>query len=81
MSCARPAASPGSEEYLDSEKYEMRPWDLNHADSLRGLFAASIAFAARIRALQFDAKLHFHATANDQPYCFATAGKRKIPRT
>ena len=26
---------PGSEEYLDSEKYELRHWDLERADSLR----------------------------------------------
>src|SRR5688572_5246840 len=26
---------PGSEEYLDSEKYEIRSWDLDRADSLR----------------------------------------------
>ncbi len=31
---------PGSEEYLDSEKYQIRSWDLNRADSLRELIAS-----------------------------------------
>ena len=30
---------PGSEEYLDSEKYELRHWDLDRPDSLRELIA------------------------------------------
>ena len=30
-------AKPGSEEYLDSEKYEIKRWDLEHEDSLQAL--------------------------------------------
>ena len=30
---------PGSEEYLDSEKYQLRAWNLERADSLRELIA------------------------------------------
>ena len=56
---------PGSEEYLDSEKYQRRVWDLERADSL----APFIARVNRIRrdnpALQSDWSLHFHAIDNE----------------
>ena len=56
----------GSEEYLDSEKYQVRRWDRDRADSLREL----IAIVNRIRnenpALQTDRGLRFHATENEQ---------------
>jgi starch synthase (maltosyl-transferring) len=56
---------PGSEEYLDSEKYQLRAWD-RESDSLREL----IVIVNRIRhenpALQTDRGLRFHPTENDQ---------------
>ena len=66
----KPRAS-GSEEYLDSEKYELRQWDLNRPDSLRGF----IALVNRIRkdnpALQADTGLRFFPTDNEQILCYA----------
>ena len=60
------AREQGSEEYLDSEKYQLRSWDRESPDSLREL----IAIVNRIRhenpALQTDRGLRFHATENDQ---------------
>ena len=57
---------PGSEEYLDSEKYEVRRWDLDRPDSL----AEFIARVNRIRrenpALQTDRTLRFHPVENEQ---------------
>ncbi len=59
------AREPGSEEYLDSEKYQIRVWDIDRPDSLRDL----IALVNRIRrehpALQSDAGLCFHRTDNE----------------
>jgi starch synthase (maltosyl-transferring) len=56
----------GSEEYLDSEKYQIREWDLARPDSLSEL----IALVNRIRrenpALQSDHSLRFHTADNDQ---------------
>ena len=56
----------GSEEYLDSEKYQVRTWERNRPDSLREL----ITIVNRIRrenpALQTDRGLRFHTTENDQ---------------
>ncbi|HSS60665.1 MAG TPA: alpha-1,4-glucan--maltose-1-phosphate maltosyltransferase [Candidatus Limnocylindrales bacterium] len=60
------AREQGSEEYLDSEKYQVRSWDLARPDSLREL----ITIVNRIRrenpALQTDRGLRFHLTENDQ---------------
>ncbi len=60
------AKEPGSEEYLDSEKYQLRSWELENPESLRGL----ITLVNRVRrenpALQSDRGLRFHPTENDQ---------------
>ncbi|HEY7212264.1 MAG TPA: alpha-1,4-glucan--maltose-1-phosphate maltosyltransferase [Bryobacteraceae bacterium] len=61
----------GSEEYLDSEKYQVRHWDLDRPDSLREF----IALVNRIRhgnpALQNDWTLQFHPVDNDQLLCYS----------
>ncbi len=61
----------GSEEYLDSEKYQIREWNLNSSNSLSEL----IALVNRIRnenpALQTDLQLEFHPTDNDQLICYS----------
>jgi starch synthase (maltosyl-transferring) len=62
---------PGSEEYLDSEKYQIRHWDLARPDSLREF----ITLVNRIRrenpALQSDWGLDFHPTDNEQLICYS----------
>jgi len=62
---------PGSEEYLHSEKYQLRHWDLERHDSLR----AYIARVNRIRrdnpALHADWSLRFFPTDNEQLICYA----------
>jgi len=62
---------PGSEEYLDSEKYQIRNWNLERPDSLREF----IALVNRIRnentALQSDWSLEFHPVDNDQLICYS----------
>jgi starch synthase (maltosyl-transferring) len=61
----------GSEEYLDSEKYQLRHWDLAAPHSLREL----IALVNRVRrenpALRSDGGLRFHATDNEQLLCYS----------
>ena len=61
----------GGEEYLNSEKYQVRHWDIDRADSLKDF----IARVNRIRhgnpALQQDQCLHFFAVDNDNLLCFA----------
>jgi starch synthase (maltosyl-transferring) len=57
---------PGSEEYLDSEKYEVKRWELERADSLRELIARLNRVRQDNPALQRDWSLRFHAIDNPQ---------------
>jgi starch synthase (maltosyl-transferring) len=57
---------PGSEEYLHSEKYQIRTWDLERPESLRHLIARVNKIRRENAALQNDATLHFETIANDQ---------------
>ena len=61
---------PGSEEYLNSEKYEIRDWDLDRPDSLRGLVAKVNRARRENRALQSNSSLRFHPASNDQLLCY-----------
>jgi starch synthase (maltosyl-transferring) len=54
-----------AEEYLDSEKYQLRHWDRSKADSLAPLISRVNAFRKQHRALQSDWSLAFHATDNE----------------
>ncbi len=56
----------GSEEYLDSEKYQLRSWDLDSPDSLRELITLVNKVRRENPALQSDRGLRFHPTENDQ---------------
>jgi starch synthase (maltosyl-transferring) len=62
---------PGGEEYLDSEKFELRAWQRDRPESL----AAFIGTLNRIRrdnpALQSDTGLHFLPVDNDQLLAYA----------
>ncbi|MFP6561020.1 maltotransferase domain-containing protein [Paraburkholderia sp. B3] len=66
-------ALPGSEEYLDSEKYQLRAWDWNR----RGNIVAEIAALNRVRranpALQTHLGVTFLDARNDQILCFEKA--------
>jgi starch synthase (maltosyl-transferring) len=57
---------PGSEEYLPSEKYEIKRWDLERADSLAPLISRINAVRKQNPALQSDWSLHFHPIDNPQ---------------
>jgi starch synthase (maltosyl-transferring) len=57
---------PGSEEYLDSEKYEIKRWNLERADSLRPLIARLNRVRQENPALQRDWSLRFHDIDNPQ---------------
>jgi starch synthase (maltosyl-transferring) len=65
---------PGSEEYLDSEKYEIRVWDLERAGSLRDFLARLNAIRRANPALQSDATLKFRQIDNDQLLCYSKHG-------
>jgi starch synthase (maltosyl-transferring) len=61
----------GSEEYLDSEKYQIREWDLDRPDSLRDLITLVNRIRRENEALQNDRSLEFHDVDNDQLLCFS----------
>lgn len=60
----------GSEEYLHSEKYEVRTWDRDHPDSLAPYITQLNAIRRTHPALQSDHRLQFHALDNDQMIAF-----------
>ena len=57
---------PGSEEYRDSEKYQLRHWSVERSDSLWSLIARMNRIRRENAALQSDAGLHFCDIDNDQ---------------
>ena len=65
------AVRHGSEEYLDSEKYQIRQWDLNRTDSLRDLMARVNSIRNENEALQSDWSLKFYSSENDQLICYS----------
>ena len=64
---------PGSEEYLDSEKYQLRTWDLQRQDSLRDLVGRVNRIRRDNPALHADWSLHFHAIDNDHMIAYSKA--------
>jgi starch synthase (maltosyl-transferring) len=56
----------GSEEYLDSEKYQLRHWNLARADSLWSLIARVNRIRRENPALQSDGSLRFCRIDNEQ---------------
>jgi starch synthase (maltosyl-transferring) len=61
---ARPR-EPGSEEYLDSEKYQVRQWNRDEPASLRDFIALVNRIRRENAPLQSDRGLKFHTTDND----------------
>ncbi len=59
-------AVPGTEEYLDSEKYQYRKWDWNRPGHIRDLVAKVNAIRREYPAFQYDHTLRFHATDNPE---------------
>jgi starch synthase (maltosyl-transferring) len=56
---------PGSEEYRNSEKYEVRQWDLDRPDSLAEFIARINRIRGENPALHFDRTLRFHEVENE----------------
>jgi len=68
---AHEAREPGAEEYLDSEKYQIRRWNTGSADSLRDYITRLNRVRRENRALQFDRGLRFHAIDNPAMLCYS----------
>jgi starch synthase (maltosyl-transferring) len=63
--------APESEEYLNSEKYQIRHWDVERADSLKDFITRVNKIRRDNPALQQDQHLHFMPVDNDNLLCYA----------
>ncbi len=69
--CENRPRAPGTEEYLNSEKYEIKHWDITRSDSLRELIARVNGIRRENPALQSDWSLQFHQVDNEQLICYS----------
>ena len=71
---------PDSEEYLDSEKYQQRTWDLSGGERLRALIARVNAARRAHAALRSNERLIFHPIDNPNllAYSKTTADGRDV---
>jgi len=60
-----------SEEYLDSEKYELKQWDIKSPNSLKHFISRVNGIRRENSALQSDLSLRFHLVDNDQLICYS----------
>ena len=64
-------AVPGTEEYQDSEKYQLRHWDVDRPDNLRPFIARVNAIRRENVALRYDHRLRFCPVDNDLLIAYA----------
>jgi starch synthase (maltosyl-transferring) len=69
------ARRQGSEEYLDSEKYELRHWDIAREDSLKAFIARVNRVRRENPALHGNDSLRFHAIDNEQLIAYSKASE------
>jgi starch synthase (maltosyl-transferring) len=69
--CENVAVRPGSEEYLDSEKYQIKPRDWNQPGNLKELIAQVNRIRRQHPALQHITTLRFHGSSADAILCFS----------
>jgi starch synthase (maltosyl-transferring) len=60
-----------SEEYLNSEKYEIKRWDVKNPNSLRDFIARVNRIRRENPALQSDLTLRFHSVDNEHLICYS----------
>lgn len=71
--CVGEPVKPGSEEYIDSEKYQVRHWDLNQPGSLREFVALINTIRRENPALHYDRNLRFYTINNDNMIFYGKA--------
>ncbi len=69
--CENRPREVGGEEYLASEKYEIKHWDITRPDSLKDFIARVNRIRRQNPALQSDRSLRFHHVDNDQLLCYS----------
>jgi starch synthase (maltosyl-transferring) len=71
--CENTPRQPGTEEYLNSEKYELKNPDLNSPASLKGFITRMNRIRKENRALQSNDNFRFHETDNPSIICYSKA--------
>ena len=71
--CENAPLKPGSEEYLDSEKYELKHRDLQSPGSLKDLISRVNRIRKENPALQSNRNFRFHETDNPALLCYSKA--------
>ena len=69
--CENKPREQGSEEYLNSEKYEIRRWDRNAPGNINGIVALVNRIRRENSALHSNESLRFHLADNDQLIAFS----------
>ena len=73
------AREPGSEEYLDSEKYQLRTWDRDRPASLEEFIARVNRIRRDNSPLQSDRSLTFHDVDNDSLIAYSKTNEAPAP--
>jgi starch synthase (maltosyl-transferring) len=76
--CENVPVRPGSEEYLDSEKYQIKPRDWNQPGHLNELIAQINSIRRQHPALQQNATLRFHGCSADAVLWFSKTSGRDV---
>ncbi len=78
--CEHRPMAPGSEEYLNSEKYEIKCWDLDRAESLRAFITRVNHIRNTHAALRHDWYTTFHPVDNEHLLCYSKTTDDKADR-
>ncbi|MGH9617737.1 MAG: alpha-1,4-glucan--maltose-1-phosphate maltosyltransferase, partial [Acidobacteriaceae bacterium] len=75
--CENTPLKPGSEEYLNSEKYQLRHWNVEDPQNLKTLIARVNGIRRKHPALHSNRRLRFHPT--DRPFliCYSKTDAEK----
>jgi starch synthase (maltosyl-transferring) len=69
--CENRPKETGNEEYMNSEKYEIRQWKIDTPLSIKDFISRVNRIRRENPALQSDWTLRFHETDNDQILCYS----------
>jgi starch synthase (maltosyl-transferring) len=69
--CENTPREPDSEEYLNSEKYEIKHWDIDRPDSLKDFIRRINLIRRENPCLQRNRNLWFNETSNNQIICYS----------
>ncbi|MBT9329497.1 alpha-1,4-glucan--maltose-1-phosphate maltosyltransferase [Acidipila sp. 4G-K13] len=75
--CVNQPVRQGSEEYLDSEKYELKHWNTDAPESIQGVITALNRARRDNAALHTNHDLYFHATDNPQLIAYSKSNPER----